>query len=248
MNLIRYYLYVSKLNNNSFTKRKWEILIFDIYIYIRPIRNFLIKNKYFKNIQYNTFIQIFNDQKNHHQQKFNTYYLFTYIYQQQFISNLLKSPTVFKNINIQDIIPKELLAYMMYSVKSIRWKKFYIIHSNEIIEMLFLCLWLKNINLFIKWIRKYFEKNNLKKHKKLFLLFKYLFGSFIWNYNLLFKLKGIRFILRGKFGKAGSVRKSRKYIKRGKCSYTSKNIALVNQTKVIRTTTGVFSIKLEIFF
>ena len=170
------------------------------------------------------------------------------IYKQNYMSHLLKIPTMFRTMNIQDIIHKELLAYMMYSARSIKWKKFYIMHSNEIIEMLFLCLWLKNINLFIKWVRKHFEKNNLKKHKKLFLLFKYLLGSFIWNHNLLFKLKGVRFILRGKFGKAGSVRKSRKYIKRGKCSYTTKSIALVNQTKVIRTTTGVFSIKLEIFF
>ena len=176
---------------------------------------------------------------------FTTY---QHIYQQQFISQLLETPSIFKGLNMQDIIPRELLLYMMYSVGSIRWKKFYIIHSNEIIEMLFLCLWLKNINLFIKWIRKYFEKHDLKKHKKLFLLLKYLLGSFIWNHNLLFKLKGVRLILRGKFAKAGSVRKSRKYIKRGKCSYTSKNIALVNQTKTIRTSTGVFAIKLEIFF
>lgn len=55
-------------------------------------------------------------------------------------------------------------------------------------------------------------------------------------------------MLRGKFGKAGSVRKTRRYIRKGKCSYTSKNIALVNQTNVIRTLTGVFSIKLEVFF
>ena len=176
---------------------------------------------------------------------FTTY---QHVYQQQFMSQLLETPCVFKNLNMQDIIPKELLSYMMYSAAFIKWKKFYIMHSNEIIQMLFLCLWLKNITLFIKWIRKHFEKHDLKKHKKLFLLLKYLLGSFIWNHNLLFKLKGVRLILRGKFGKAGSVRKSRKYIKKGKCSYTSKNISLVNQTKTIRTSTGVFAIKLEIFF
>ena len=171
-----------------------------------------------------------------------------YIYKKYYLSKVIKTPVYLQSVNIQNIIPKELLSYMMYSVKSIKWKKFYIMHSNEIIEMLFLCLWLKNINLFVKWIRKYFEKNNLKKHKKLFLLFKYLLGSFIWNHNIFFRLRGLRFILRGKFGKAGSVRKTRKYIKRGKCSYTSKNLALVHKSTVIRTTTGTFSIKLEIFF
>lgn len=58
----------------------------------------------------------------------------------------------------------------------------------------------------------------------------------------------MRVILRGKFGKAGSVRKTRKYIKRGKCSYTAKKIGLVSQTNVIRTLTGVFAIKFEVFF
>lgn len=55
-------------------------------------------------------------------------------------------------------------------------------------------------------------------------------------------------MLRGKFGKAGSVRKTRRYIKKGKCSYTAKNIALTSQTNIIRTFTGVFSIKFEVFF
>lgn len=97
-------------------------------------------------------------------------------------------------------------------------------------------------------MRKYFEKTNLKKHRKLFLLLNLLLGRFVWSYNLFLQLKGLRIILRGKFGKAGSVRKTRKYIKRGKCSYTTKKIALINQTNLIRTLTGVFSIKFEVFF
>jgi hypothetical protein len=166
----------------------------------------------------------------------------------QFLNSVIKIPVLYKNVNLQNVVPNELLNYMTYSVKSVRWKKFYIIHSNEIIEMLFLCLWFKNINLFMKWMKKYFEKNNLKKHRKLFLFLKYLLGSFIWVHNIFFKLKGLRVILLGKFGKAGSVRKSRKYIRRGKCSYSTKNLALVNKTNFIRTKTGTFSIKLEIFF
>lgn len=182
------------------------------------------------------------------EEDFNIIGQYLFIYKKYYLSQIIQTPIYFQSINLQDIIPEALLSYMMYSVKSIKWKKFYIIHSNEIIEMLFLCLWLKNINLFVRWIRKYFERNNLKRHKKLFLLFKYLLGNFIWNYNLFFQLRGLRFILRGKFGKAGSVRKTRKYIKRGKCSYSSKKLALVHKTTVIRTTTGTFSIKLEIFF
>ena len=171
-----------------------------------------------------------------------------FLYQQYYLANLFKLPVKFKNLNSQHVVPKSLLSYMIHSVKLIKWKKYYIMHSNEIIEILFLCLWLKNTKLFMDWMRKYFERTNLKKHRKLFLLLNLLLGKLVWNYNLFLQLKGLRVVLRGKFGKAGSVRKTRKYIKRGKCSYTSKNIALVNQTNVIRTLTGVFSIKFEVFF
>ena len=171
-----------------------------------------------------------------------------FLYQQYYLSEVFKLPIIFKTFNSQDVVPKSLLRYMVHSVKLIRWKKYYIIHSNEIIEVLFLCLWLKNIKLFMEWMRQYFEKTNLKKHRKLFLLLNLLLGKFMWNYNIFLQLKGLRVVLRGKFGKAGSVRKTRKYIRRGKCSYTAKNIALINQTNVIRTLTGVFSIKFEVFF
>lgn len=171
-----------------------------------------------------------------------------YLYQQVYLGQILKTTTTLKTINSQQIIPRSLLSYMMHSVMSVRWKKYYIMHSNEIIEVLFISLWLKNLTLFMEWMRGYFEKTNLKKHRKLFLLLNYLLGKLIWNYNIFLRLRGLRLVLRGKFGKAGSVRKTRKYIRKGKCTYTSKNIALVNQTNLIRTLTGVFSIKLEIFF
>lgn len=170
------------------------------------------------------------------------------LYKNYYISELLRTPAFTKSINLQEVIPTALLDYLLYSVKSLRWKSYYIKHGNEILELLFLSLWFRNLTLFMKWMRKYFEKINLKKHKKLFLLLKFLIGKFIWNFNMFLNIKGARIILRGKFAKAGSVRKTRKYIKQGKCSYTSKNLASINETNIIRTTTGTFAIKMEIFF
>lgn len=250
MELIKYYLNrrTTKFKKNKITKWRIDhthILLFNVAkqnLYLKLSEKNSILND--KLSFYNLTTSILKNDKN----SFNVFEFYIFICKNLYLSKILQTPVYLKNINIQDIIPKELLTYMMYCVKSIKWKKFYIIHSNEIIEMLFLCLWLKNINLFVRWIRKYFEKNNLKKHKKLFLLFKYLLGNFIWNYNIFFRLKGLRLALRGKFGKAGSVRKTRKYIKRGKCSYTSKNLALVHKSTIIRTLTGTFSIKLEIFY
>lgn len=171
-----------------------------------------------------------------------------YLCYQQYFSKLLMTTVALKSLNSRDVVPKSLIYYVVHSVKTMNWKRFYIIHSNEIIESLFMCLWLKNIKLFIIWIRNYFERFNLKKHRKLFLILNFLLGKLVWKHKLKLQLKGLRLTLRGKFSKAGSVRKTRKYIKRGKCSYTSKNIALTSNLVVIRTITGVFSIKLEVFF
>ena len=170
------------------------------------------------------------------------------LYRNYYIGQLLLTPAYTNNINVHEVIPTPLLDYFLYSVKSLRWKSYYIKHGNEILELLFLSLWFKNLTLFMKWMRKYFEKINLKKHKKLFLLLKFLIGKLIWNFNLYLNIKGARIVLRGKFAKAGSVRKTRKYIKYGKCSYTSKQLASINETNIIRTTTGAFAIKMEIFF
>lgn len=180
--------------------------------------------------------------------EFSVHTFLFFLYQQHYFSTIYKTPVVLKNINALDVVPYSTLKYLINSVRHIKWKRYFIMHSNEIIEILFISLWLKNLKLFMDWMRKHFEKTNLKKHRKLFLLLNLLLGKFIWNYNIFLNLQGLRVALIGKFGKAGSVRKSRRYIRRGKCSYTTKKIALINQTNVIRTLTGVFSIKFEVFY
>lgn len=180
--------------------------------------------------------------------QFNYYTFLFFLYQEQYFTTIYKTPVLLKNINAIEVVPYDILKYLINSVKHIKWKKYFIMHSNEIIEILFISLWLKNLKLFMDWMRRHFEKTNLKKHRKLFLLLNLLLGKFIWNYNLFLSLQGLRVSVIGKFGKAGSVRKSRRYIKRGKCSYTTKRIGLISQTNIIRTLTGVFSIKMEVFF
>lgn len=176
------------------------------------------------------------------------YPFWIFLHENFFFTKFFKTKTTLQHINVQSLIPQGILPYIMYSTKAINWRRYRIIHSNEIIEILFLSLWLKNSNMFMRWVRYFFEKNDLKKHKKLFLLLDSLLGKVIWNFNLFLKLKGLKLSMRGKFGKAGSVRKTRRYIKKGKCTSTSKNIAMFSQTKVIRTLTGVYSLKLELFY
>jgi hypothetical protein len=39
---------------------------------------------------------------------------------EQFLAKTLKTPIIYKNVNLQNIIPSELLNYIMYSVRSVR--------------------------------------------------------------------------------------------------------------------------------
>ncbi len=249
--LLNFYLKNFLIPHKTLKLEKIIYLIYFRYIRHRGLTVAIAKNSNSLNLSSNnTGLRhlLTYSQNNPYNNQSNLNEFWFHLYKQLYFTHLFKISTELKNINSQKIIPHSTLMYMMYSMKAVRWKKYYVNHGNEIIEVLFLCLWLKNLKLFMDWMRKHFERTNLKKHKKLFLLLNFLLGRLIWNYNIFLQLKGLRVVLRGKFGKAGSVRKTRKYIRRGKCSYTTKNIALINQTNVIRTLTGVFSIKMEIFF
>ncbi len=245
-------LYLKSLSNNPI---KFNIFFLKILpqvhacrklIYLRKVN--LVKTK--KNsltidsllgLNYNKNFNVSNN-------NFNKFVYWFYFHQNFFYYNLFKKATSLRHINSRDVIPSSLIPYIVFSSKTINWRRHKIIHSNEIIELLFVSLWLKNLNLFMKWLQKFFESRDLKKHRKVVILLGILLGKFAWGFNIFTKLKGLRVSIIGKFGKAGSVRKSRKYIKRGKCSFTSKKIAMVTQTKIIRTITGVFSVKLELFY
>ena len=72
-----------------------------------------------------------------------------FLYQQHYFSTIYKTPVVLKNINALDVVPYSTLKYLINSVRHIKWKRYFIMHSNEIIEILFISLWLKNLKLFM---------------------------------------------------------------------------------------------------
>lgn len=58
----------------------------------------------------------------------------------------------------------------------------------------------------------------------------------------------MRIYLKGKIGKAGSVRKSKKLLQKGRISYTTKSLAMISEKTIIRTMTGTLGLTLEFFF
>lgn len=215
---------------------------------IKPLIVIRPQNKFFAIDAIAIFYQLYEEYNITGEKEMHSQWVWYGLYYNYYMQLFFKSPAQFKSLNAKKLVPKEVLKHAILTSSNIKWKKFYIKHSNEVLEILFVSLWLKNINMFTKWLRKYFESVHLKKHKKLFIFLTYILGNFIWNYDLFFNIRGLRVKLRGKFGKAGSIRKARKYIKRGKCSYSSKNLALAHRFITIRTATGVLGLKMEVFF
>lgn len=249
--LVYAYLKWLNLSKNILRKRKWKKIVSARYIRFSSARNGGVVNSplmFARPQMIDSIFLLSSIYMPGSGKEFNGNNFWFYLYQQHYFSLLFKCPILLKSINALDVVPSDLLLYTINTVRSARWKRFSITHSNEIIEILFISLWVKNLKLFMEWMKRYFESTHLKKHRKLFLFLNILIGRVMWGNNLFLQLKGMRVVLRGKFGKAGSVRKIRRYIRRGKCSYTTKKIALINQTNVIKTLTGVFSIKFEVFY
>lgn len=169
-------------------------------------------------------------------------------YLQSYYNLLLKSPISLLNLNTAELVPAELLLHTLSALKTIKWSANSIRSSFDFVEMLFIAMSTKNINDLMGWIRSYFEKTNLKKHKKLFLFLKLIFSTLIWNYNTYFLVKGVHLSLKGKFAKSGSVRKSRRYILKGQVSRVNKGLGMLSKKFTIRTLTGVLGLKFCIFF
>lgn len=72
--------------------------------------------------------------------EFSVHTFLFFLYQQQYFSTIYKTPVVLKNINALDVVPYSTLKYLINSVRHIKWKRYFIMHSNEIIEILFISL------------------------------------------------------------------------------------------------------------
>ena len=234
---------------SRYKKLKIIWLVFLLGLRIKRVSNFFLLSKKPHSLSFNNtqFRYLFLILERIPQQD-SLFYSFFLYYQNLYLNELLKFPCQIKNYNASDFLSKELMCVLMYNFRSIRWWKYEIKHSNQLIELILISIQLKNLNLVMKWIKSYFEKRVLKKHKKLFIFLKYLFLILIWRFQLYFNIRGVRLYFKGKIGKAGSVRKSKKIVQRGRVSYSTKSLALVSEKIVMRTLTGTLGLTLELFF
>jgi hypothetical protein len=126
LKLLKYYLNNINLNLNRSEKNKVSYLVFEHYVWnnrtsVNVNLNILSDTKRVKYSE--TFNELFRiillDKNSKENEPYMTsFYLL--IYKKYYLSKILKTPIYFKSFNIQDIIPEELLSYMMYSIKAIK--------------------------------------------------------------------------------------------------------------------------------
>ncbi|MEK7412783.1 MAG: hypothetical protein AAB263_05660, partial [Planctomycetota bacterium] len=119
------------------------------------------------------------------------------------------------------------------------------IKFNDLYYLLFfllLSLILKESRLFLTKLKVILEKYDIFKHKKILYIIRSLFKFLIVFNNFKTNVLGFNFLIKGKIGLAGSVKRKKFYIKFLPRSVSTKNIKISYNKDVIRTESGVLGI------
>lgn len=116
------------------------------------------------------------------------------------------------------------------------------------LKVFIILLYSKDIDMFIKVLKKALQNMHFKSHKKFLYFFKIFITKSMYYYFSIFNFKGFYFYISGKISCTGNS-KTRKYIIRcGKYSFTSKNLKLKHRKDLIFTKTGVLGFSLFIAY
>lgn len=118
----------------------------------------------------------------------------------------------------------------------------------EMLEIMWLSFFFKDLNFLIDWFIKTMERIPFKRHKKLLSVFKFI----IVNYSdvLLFNnnVKGYFFDIRGKVGVSGNAKKRHFSFYSGKYSKTTKNSKFDYQHNIVKTFTGALGVTMVMYY
>lgn len=116
------------------------------------------------------------------------------------------------------------------------------------LNIFIILLYSKDIDMFVKLLKKVLQNMHFKSHKKFLYFFKIFITKSMYYYFSTFNFKGFYFYISGKISCAGNS-KTRKYIIRsGRYSFTSKNLKLKHRKDLIFTKTGVLGFSLFISY
>lgn len=113
---------------------------------------------------------------------------------------------------------------------------------KELLEIVILVLYSKDLRLLNNWIVKVSERMHFKLHKKFFYLIKMVFYKYFFLYFKYFGCLGFFLKVKGKIGLGGNSKK-RNIIKIGKFSLTSKKLKIKFEQGQIRSYSGTLGIE-----
>lgn len=119
---------------------------------------------------------------------------------------------------------------------------------NESLQILYLCLKLKDPYLLSNWMVNMFKKISFWKYKTFLRYLKYVLRYFFWVVFKELNVKGVKFQLKGKISVAGNARTRTTSHYIGFTSHATYTNKILYDLSLVRTFTGVLGLKIWIVF
>jgi hypothetical protein len=118
----------------------------------------------------------------------------------------------------------------------------------EMLEIVFLSFFHKDLNLLIDWFVKTMERIQFRNHKKFLTVFKFILTTYSEFFIYSNGVGGFFFDIRGKVGVAGNAKKRHFSFNEGKFSKTTKLSKFDYQQQIVRTFTGALGVTMIMYF
>jgi ribosomal protein S3 len=105
-----------------------------------------------------------------------------------------------------------------------------------------------NITIFARWLIRFMEKIRIKLHRRFLFLLKLYFKRLHVLHSKILNYIGLKLVIKGKIGSAGSSKKKIFKMSQGLCSLTKKNHKIAYCNRIVRTYTGALGLKLFLFY
>ena len=115
---------------------------------------------------------------------------------------------------------------------------------SEIMRILVILMYSKDIYLFKNWFKKICELMYFKLHRKFFYFLKLIIFKCFLCYARRFRCLGFYLRIKGKISLGGGAKKKRNLIKLGRFSFTTKRIKMAYDRSVIRTVSGILGFEI----
>jgi len=154
-------------------------------------------------------------------------------------------PFILKSLSINEISKCIMWSNRIKIFRKILGPRLFLAESLQIIT---LCLKLKDPYILSNWMLSMFYKISFWKYKMLFRYMQYVLRYFFWPSFSIFGVKGLKFQLKGKVSVAGNARTRTVLTKIGAIGHSTFNNRVLTNLNLLRTFTGVIGFRTWLVF